>query len=125
MGVSSYRELRVWQVGMSIAEQIYRMSAAFPKQELYGLTSQMQRAAVSIPSNVAEGHARASTKEYLHHLSIALGSLAELETQLILAERLRYTGETSTESLLSQMDELGKMLRSLQKSLKSKLASTP
>ena len=81
----------------------------------------MQRAGVSIPSNIAEGHARDSTKEYLHHLSISLGSLAELETQLILAQRLRYVSETETEILFNQINTLGKMLRGLQKSLKAKL----
>ncbi len=78
--VKSYRDLRVWQAAMNLVEQVYRLTRAFPKQETYGLSSQMQRAAVSIPSNIAEGHTREHLKEYLHHLSIAQASLAELET---------------------------------------------
>jgi four helix bundle protein len=76
---SSFRQLEVWQRGMEIVEGVYRISAVFPKAEIYGLTSQLRRAAVSVPSNIAEGHTRASTKEYLHHVSIAAASLAEVE----------------------------------------------
>jgi S23 ribosomal protein. len=83
----------------------------------------MQRAAVSVPCNIAEGHARDSTKEYLHHVSIALGSLAELETQLILADRLTYLSNGRLEETLSETEELGKMLRGVQKSLKVKFSS--
>ena len=88
---------------------------------MYGLCSQMQRAAVSIPSNIAEGHARNSTKEFLHFLSIALGSIAELETQIILAERLNYIKTEKSMMMQKKLDELGKMIRGLQKSLKAKL----
>lgn len=123
MGVSSYRDLKAWHMAMDIAAQVYQLSQSFPKQEVYGLSSQIQRAAVSIPSNIAEGHARSSTKEYLYHLSVALGSLAELETQLLLADRLNYIDQSLT-NLLQQTDELGKIIRAIQKSLKSKL-STP
>ena len=84
--VKSYRDLRVWQAAMNLVEQVYRLTRAFPKQETYGFSSQMQRAAVSIPSNIAEGHTREHLKEYLHHLSIAQASLAELETQLEIAK---------------------------------------
>ena len=80
MEIKSYRDLRVWQAGMDLVVRVYRLTQGFPTHELYGLTSQMRRAAVSIPSNIAEGHTRESSKEYLHHLSIAQGSLAELET---------------------------------------------
>src|SRR6187401_1440650 len=90
MAVRNYRELKVWQHSIELSASIYQLTSGFPKEELYGLTSQMRRAAVSIPSNIAEGHSRESTKEYLHHLSFALGSLAELETQLVIAERLKY-----------------------------------
>jgi four helix bundle protein len=90
MSVINYKYLKVWQISMDIAEQIYSLTQGFPKQETYGLTSQLQRAAVSIPSNLAEGHTRDSTKEFLHFISIPLGSLAELETQLILAQRFKY-----------------------------------
>jgi four helix bundle protein len=78
--IRSFRDLRVWQVGMDLVEQIYLLTQTFPKYEMYGLAGQMQRAAVSIPSNIAEGQVREHLKEYLHHLSIARSSLAELET---------------------------------------------
>ena len=121
MTVSSYRDLQVWQKSMALVKQVYLESSAFPKDELFGLTSQIRRAAVSIPSNVAEGHARDSTKEFLHHLSISLGSLAELETQLILASDLQYLTDNGPLPLLQQTDEIGKMIRGLQISLKRKL----
>ncbi len=89
---------------------------------MYGLSSQMQRAAVSIPSNIAEGHGRDSTKEFLHFLSVALGSLFELETQLTLAGRLGYLDKGELENVLSRMDEISRMMRGLQKSLRSKLS---
>ncbi len=76
MGVKSYRDLRVWQAGMDLAERVYRLTEAFPRHETYGLAGQVQRAAVSVPSNIAEGHAREHTREYLHHLSMAQGSLS-------------------------------------------------
>ena len=82
MAINSFRDLRVWQAGMELVEQVYLLTKSFPKQEIYGLTSQIQRAAVSVPSNIAEGHTREHSKEFLHHLSIAQASLAELETQL-------------------------------------------
>ena len=86
--VKSYRDLRVWQASMDLVELIYQMTRGFSKQETYALCSQMQRAAVSIPSNIAEGHTREHIKEYLHHLSMAQASFAELETQLEIATRL-------------------------------------
>ena len=108
-------------MGMELAVLVYGLTQKFPKQEVYGLTSQIQRAAVSIPSNIAEGHARDSTKEYLRGLSIALGSPAELETQLLLSESLGYLSKTDLTSAISKADEMGKMLRTLQQSLKAKL----
>ncbi|MBE9191503.1 four helix bundle protein [Gloeocapsopsis crepidinum LEGE 06123] len=105
-----------------MAEEVYRLTQSFPKQEMYGLSSQMQRAAVSIPSNIAEGHGRDSTKEFLHFLSVALGSLFELETQLTLAGRLGYLDKGELENVLSRMDEISRMMRGLQKSLRSKLS---
>ncbi|WP_449418790.1 four helix bundle protein [Phormidium nigroviride] len=125
MSVSSYRDLKVWQLGLVLTDRIYQLTDNFPKQEMYGLSSQMQRAAVSIPSNIAEGHARKSTKEFLQHISIALGSLAELETQLIIAERRPYNlQKPAVELLFHNIDELGKMLRGLQNSLENKLRNT-
>jgi four helix bundle protein len=121
MGVSSYQQLKVWQLGIQLSKTTYALTRTFPKDELYGLTSQMRRAAVSIPANVAEGHARDSTKEFLHHISIALGSLAELETMLVLAESLGYSDKVAIAALLQNTDEEGKMLRGLQKTLKSRV----
>ncbi len=121
MSINSYRDLKVWQTAMELVVQVYRLSQSFPQQERFGLTSQVQRAAVSIPSNIAEGHARDSTRDFLHHLSFALGSLAEVETQLELANRLGYLEFSSESQIMKSLDELGKMLRGLQKSLKAKL----
>ena len=86
--VLSYRDLAVWQRGMQLAEDVYRLTALFPPEERFGLTSQLRRATTSIPANIAEGHSRSSTKDFLRHLSIAVGSLAEVTTFIELAERL-------------------------------------
>src|SRR6266480_2517836 len=88
--IQTHRDLKVWQLGMSITEDVYRLTDAFPENERFGLISQLRRAAVSVPANIAEGNTRSSTKEYLRHLFIAVGSLAEVETFLDLALRLRY-----------------------------------
>ncbi|RUT05385.1 hypothetical protein DSM107010_55380 [Chroococcidiopsis cubana SAG 39.79] len=121
MSLHSYQDLKVWQFGIDLAVLVYQLTQAFPKQETYGLSSQIQRAVVSVTSNIAEGAARDSTKEFLHFLSITLGSLAELETQLILAQRLSYVSEQDLQILLSRTSEIGRMVRGLQKSLKAKL----
>jgi four helix bundle protein len=120
MGVSNYQQLKVWQLGIQLSKTTYALTRSFPKDELYGLTSQMRRAAVSIPANVAEGHARDSTKEFLHHISIALGSLAELETMLVLAESFGYSDQAAIVAMLQNTNEEGKMLRGLQKTLKTR-----
>jgi four helix bundle protein len=88
VAVQHYRELIVWQKAMNLVEAVYRMTDEFPKKEIYGLASQIQRAAVSVPSNIAEGQGRSSTREFLHFLSMAQGSLMEVETQITIAERL-------------------------------------
>ena len=115
--VSHFRELRVWQGGMDVVETVYRLSAGFPKSELYGLTSQIRRAAVSVPSNIAEGHSRASSKEYLNHLSMAQPSLAEVETQIEIARRLGYAAQQDVTSLLAGSSVLGKQLYKLRDAL--------
>jgi four helix bundle protein len=102
---------------MSMVKQVYRCTDEFPRSERSGLQSQVRRAAVSVPSNIAEGHARSSRKEFLQFLSIALGSLAELETQLILARQLGWIEEENITMLFQKLDTIGKMLRGLQKSL--------
>ena len=121
MVLKSYRELTVWQEAMSLVELIYTQTTSFPSEERYGLTQQIRRAAVSVPSNIAEGHARDSTKDYLRHLSIARGSLAEVETQLLLATRLRYLPTEQFEKIEQTLDGISRMLRGLQKSLRTKL----
>ena len=117
MKLKSFRELRIWQSAMDLVEIIYRLTKNFPKHETYGLTSQIQRAAVSVPSNIAEGHTREHTKEFLHHLSIAQASLAELETQLEIAVRLQYFAKTEFESIQERVSSLGKQQYALRNAL--------
>ena len=125
MEVRDYRDLKVWQAGLELAEAVYAVTNSFPKSEVFGLASQMQRAAVSIPSNVAEGHARDSTKEFLRFISVAMGSLAELETQLTLSNRLRYLEQEKFENLIERTSMIGRMLRGLQSSLRARLSQPP
>ena len=106
---------------MNVVERVYALTRGFPKTELYGLSSQMQRAAISVPANIAEGHARDSTRDFARYVSIALGSLAELETHLLLAERMSLGNADGIKAILSDCDEVGRMLRGLQKSLKAKI----
>ena len=121
--VNSFRDLDVWHLGVELAETVYRITARFPKSELFALSSQMRRAAVSIPSNIAEGRARDSSRELLHFLAISRGSLAELETQLELAIRLDYA-DTELAAARFQSVELGKKLNRLHSSIRSKLPTT-
>ncbi len=115
--MAGYRELKVWRLAMELAEEVYKLCDEFPRQEVYGLTSQLQRAAVSIPSNIAEGQARNTSKEFVYFLGIARGSLAELETQIMLAQRLDYLTAEKTDLVLEKAEEIGKMLNGLQKSI--------
>jgi len=117
MKVKSFRDLRVWQKSIDLVEDVYRVTELFPKQEVFGLCSQLRRAAVSIPSNIAEGHAREHLKEYLHFLSVSLGSLAELVTQLEIATRLSYLSKEKLNQILEQTDLLGKQINALRNSL--------
>jgi four helix bundle protein len=112
MMVNSFRDLLVWQKAMSLVERVYVVTERFPRAEQYGLTAQLRRAAVSIPSNIAEGHAR-RTGYFLNHLNMAIGSEAELQTQLELAYRLKLTGEANVEPLLEYAAEVGRMLHGL------------
>lgn len=121
MPIESFRDLDVWKEGIALSLAVYKITATSPKHEIYGLSSQLRRCAVSIPSNIAEGHARLSTREYLRHISIALGSLAELETQLTISQELEYTSAKESANLLSSADRLGKRMRSLQKSLQARI----
>jgi four helix bundle protein len=117
MTIKNFRDLRVWQLGMDLVEQIYRVTQAFPSHELYGLTSQIRRCAVSIPSNIAEGHAREYSKEYLYHLSIAQGSLAELQTQIEIARRLEYLTDAEARATLEQALSLTRQIYALRNAL--------
>ena len=121
MPVQHYRELKVWQVAMNLAEQCYLATKNFPKEELFGLTSQIRRAAASIPANIAEGQGRQHTKEFLNHLSIARGSLLELETHLLLSQRVGLLNQTTLDSLLKMSDEISRMLSGLRRALEAKL----
>ncbi|HYE86207.1 MAG TPA: four helix bundle protein [Vicinamibacterales bacterium] len=114
--IRSFRDLDVWRTGMELAASVYQTTATLPRSELFGLTSQMRRAAVSIPSNVAEGKAMGGNS-YPQHVKIALGSEAELQTQIELARKLKMLSKTEADALLAQTSELGRMLVSLLNSL--------
>jgi four helix bundle protein len=119
MAVRSYRELGVWQSSMDWVEQVYHHSRSFPADERFGLTSQVRRAAVSVAANIAEGAARRSTGEFLQFIGIAKGSLAEGETLLILAKRLKLIEGASADVLLHDADRVGRMLSGLSRSLEA------
>ncbi len=121
MTASHFRELEVWQLAMSLAKRVYELTAGFPREERYGLASQLQRAAVSIPSNIAEGNARVSTKEYARFVSVALGSCAELQTQLLLSRELELGLETARGDALDLCDRTGQMLLRLHQALMRRL----
>ena len=120
--IKSYRDLDVWKKAIDLAKMVYQITKSFPDEEKYGLVVQMRRAAVSIPSNIAEGHARTSTKEFMHFISVALGSIAELETQIVLSNHLEYIKMDQREILLESLDIIGKMLRGLYKSLEAHIS---
>jgi len=111
--VTSHKDLLVWQRSMDLVETVYRLTANFPPVEQWGLVSQMRRAAISVPSNVAEGFGRQATGEYRHHLSIGRGSLLELETQILLGKRLKYLQPSDADSILKEIDEISRMLATL------------
>ena len=119
-----YKELLVWQKGMSLAKGVYGLTARFPTDERFGLVSQMRRAAVSVPSNIAEGQARHGTREFLQFLSHASGSLAELETQLLLSVDMKYCAQNDAESIAGLINELQKMIAALRRTLDSSLATS-
>ena len=117
MKVKNYQELIVWQKAMDLVEDVYKSSKDFPREELYGLTSQIRRAAVSIPSNIAEGQGRRTTLDFLRHLSIAYGSLREVETQILIARRLKYVAQTRVDEVMELAGEVGRLLNGLMNSL--------
>ena len=119
----TYRDLDAWKCGMGLVEHCYRVTAAFPKSEQYGITAQMRRAAFSIPSNLAEGHCRRSTKAYANHVSIALGSHGELETCIEAGFRLGFLSSAEKAAFLTVSDPVGRLLNGLYHSLERKLTS--
>ena len=118
--MTSYKDLIVWQKSMNLATEIYKLIKKLPKEEIYSLSDQMRRAAISIPSHIAEGHERMSTKEYLYFLAISRGSNAELETQLQICMNLGYLKESETEEALKFCEEIRKMLNSIIYKLRNK-----
>ena len=118
MSGNSYRDLEVWKKSMDVVVQCYETTRTFPTCEQYGLMGQIQRSAVSVPANIAEGQARQHKKEFLHHLSIAHGSLAELETHIEIAKRVSYIRDDVAHHLFSQTEEVGRMINGLRRSLR-------
>jgi four helix bundle protein len=117
--VQSYQDLQVWRQRMDLAEACYWMTKSFPREELYGMTSQIRRAASSIPANIAEGNGRESRLEYIHFLRIAQGSLKELETFLQLSARVELAPDVTVQQTLCQCEAIGKMLRALIRTLQT------
>jgi four helix bundle protein len=124
MAIESYRDLRVWQEAMTLAEACYRVTSSLPREEMFGLTMQVRRAAVSVPANIAEGYGRNSKGAYGQFLRVAQGSLKELETHLLLTQRLGFAQETKIAPILSSCDSLGRMLRSLIRSIERSSKAT-
>lgn len=117
MKVKNYQELIAWQKAMDLVEDVYKASKSFPREEIYALTSQIRRVAVSIPSNIAEGQGRRTTADFLRHLSIAYGSLREVETQILIAIRLRYLTQSNTKDVMKLSGEVRRLLNGLMNSL--------
>ena len=122
MAVQDFRQLEVWQEAMNLVTAVYQYSKGFPKEETYGLTNQLRRATVSIPSNIAEGQGRRSTKEFLNFLSVARGSLLEVQTQTEIAKRLKYLAESEAKVLEQQAGTVIRLLNGLIRALERKLA---
>lgn len=121
MAGQSYRDLVVWQKAIQLVTDTYLTAETFPKAEMFGLSSQLKRAVISVPSNIAEGQGRDSTKEFLHHLSIAYGSLMEVETQIQIAANLSYIPQGQADILIDKCGEVGRLLNGLLRSLKRSL----
>ena len=120
--METHKDLRVWQQSIEMVTSIYKITKAFPKDEIFGLVSQMHRAAVSVPSNIAEGYARGSDREKLHFLRISSGSMSEIETQLMLSLNLGYIGQDAYDILSEQITSVWKQLNSLISSVKNRLS---
>ena len=122
MLITSYQDLKVWQLAMDLAFDCYKVTRAFPRDELYGMTSQIRRASSSIAANIAEGHGRENTGSFIQFLRIGQGSLKELETYLVLAARLEFIDAKQSKELLGVTEEIGKMIRSMIRRLQEKTA---
>ena len=120
--METHKDLRVWQQSIEMVTSIYKMTMTFPKDEVFGLVSQMRRAAISVPSNIAEGYARGSDGEKLHFLRISSGSMSEIETQLMLSLNLGYIGQDAYDILSEQITSVWKQLNSLISSVKNRLS---
>ena len=118
--LQSYRGLRVWKEAMTLGERCYRLTREFPKDELFGMTSQIRRSAASVPANIAEGYGRGTRGEYIQFLRVAQGSLKELETHLMLSQRVQLAPEPTFEPVVAQCELVGKMLHALIRSLQKK-----
>jgi four helix bundle protein len=125
--IRTFRDLKVWQKGVALVTDVYRVTQGFPREELFGLTSQLRRCAISVPSNIAEGYGRQATKDYIRFLQIALGSLYELLTQLEISKNLGYLDDSLavTRALADQASEIERMLRRLLNRLKNSDHSPP
>lgn len=124
MHVQYYRDLLVWQKSMDLCVEVHNATLIFPKQEIFGLSAQLNRSVVSVPSNIAEGHGGKTTPDFIHFLYISRGSLNEVETQITLAMRYNYLSETDHDDLLERCGEVGRMLNGLIDSLERRLASS-
>jgi four helix bundle protein len=122
--IQSYRDLGVWQKAIALSVLCYRMTANFPKQEMYGMTAQIRRAAVSVAANIAEGHGREHTRTFVQFLRISQGSLKELETHLVIAEQVGLLAPVKVQPLCGAADEVGRMLRALIRSLQKRIANS-
>jgi four helix bundle protein len=123
MGIKDYRDLVVWQRAMDLTEMVYGMSRSFPKEEIFGLTAQLRRAAVSVPANIAEGQGRHTTRDFIQFLSIASGSLKELETHVLIAQRLGYIIDDAASQAIALAAEVGRLKSGLVRSLREKIPS--
>lgn len=125
MGTRNYRELIAWQKAIDLVESVYRATRTWPREELYGLTNQVRRAVISVPANIAEGQGRSSVKEFMQFVSIANGSLHEVETHLLISHRLGYIDEASCEHLMYHTAEVGRLLNGLMRSFRSPSTTPP
>ena len=123
--IKSHRDLEVWKQAMDLVEQCYRLSERFPRSEEFGSRAQLRRSSISVPSNLAEGHGRSTTGDFVRHVSIAHGSLMELETQILIACRLHYLESVDTEALLERTEDISRMLSSLKRGLRERTESKP